>query len=101
MDEQFIATLSTLHDGQAVRELNDALKSVVQSIEIVGKPGTINLKLTISPCDDDVAGCRIKYQVDSKPPKLDPKPVYFFIIDDGLLTREMPLERQNRLPGTE
>lgn len=101
MDEQFTATLSTLHEGQAVRELNDALRGLVQSIQIVGKPGSINLKLTLSPCDDDVAGCRISYQVNAKAPKIDPKPVYFFITDEGLLTRELPIERQNRLPGTE
>lgn len=97
----FLETLRELHDGQAIRELNDALRSVVQAGRIVGKGGSVTLKLTVTPLHNDSEGCTVGYKIDTKEPVVDPKPVFFFVTESDELTRINPLERQRRMPGTD
>lgn len=101
MANQFIQTLERLHDGQALREIEDALRATIQAAKIVGKAGSVTIKLTITPLDNDSEACTVGYKIDSKQPVIEPRPVFFFVTEDNELTQVNPIERQRRMPGTE
>jgi hypothetical protein len=98
---EFINTLMDLHDGDAVRQLDKALAAVVQAGQITGKAGSVTLKLTVNPLDNDRDGVTVNFQVNSKEPRLEPKAVFFFIDDDGRLTRQAPIVQKSLVPDHE
>ena len=77
-------------------ELTEALSEVAAAVLEHGKAGSIAVKLTIEPVEDDDRAVTVKDQWTHKVPKATPKPSRFFATTEGQLSRRDP--RQPELP---
>lgn len=85
----FIETLSLLERGVLNRQLTDEMRDLTERVALHKKAGTIAIKLTVKP-DDDEQQLKIVAAYAAKPPTAPRKASTFFIAPDGALTRNYP-----------
>lgn len=93
----FIESLLSMHDGEVVRELDEKLLGMIQTVKILGKGGAVRLELAIDPSKNDIEAIHITPKIDQKEPKPAVSPAFFFLDEEGKPTRISPIERQRRL----
>lgn len=97
----FASTLSALHGGKVLEDLDDALREITQAVEISGKAGAVVLKLDILPAGQGVGDTPLFKVVDDIKlvrPKKKRGGVTFFADENHNLTRRAP--KQTEMPLT-
>ena len=93
VDGAFLRSLQNYRKGEILSELSDALRKVNEAVAAAKKPGTITLKVKVSPNGDAYTYAP---EVTVKLP-MTPKPAAIFFMDDQFnLVREDP--NQQSLP---
>lgn len=93
VDGAFLRTLQSYRNGEILSELSDALRKVNEAVNTAKKPGTITLKVKVTPNGEAYAYAP---EVSVKLP-LVAKPAAIFFMDDAFnLVREDP--NQQSLP---
>lgn len=93
----FVSTLSAMHNGKVLEDLDDTIRDVTRSVQSVGKKGELTLKLVITPNGvgaGDVALFRVEEDIKVKLPKKGRSPSVFFADDDANLTRRNPKQEE-------
>lgn len=89
--QDFAVLLTGLDRGRPNRDLSNAMQEVVQAVIDTGKPGKVQLTLTIKQ-QKGVEGAAVQIGADVRKtePKFDPKTTLYFADEDGTLTRTDP-----------
>lgn len=83
----FYDLLLGLDKGRVLQELSDRLVQVTEAVQETAKKGTVTLKITISPRDDETVD--VEAVTSMTAPKPDHSAV-FFVTDDHKLSRDDP-----------
>ena len=89
-----VDTLQNVRKGAMLFDLADKLERLVRTIRETGKPGSIRLKLTLTPEPGDAAALMVVDSLDGTEPKPDKAATYFFATEKGTLQREDPRQAQ-------
>lgn len=94
-DGTFHRALKALNHGQTEAELDEAVRELTASVQRLGKAGTLTLKLTIQPLNQDGYGpVRVVDDVTVKAPKAN-RPVSMLFPDESHgLQLENPYQRK-------
>ena len=93
VDGAFLRALQCYRNGEVLSELSDALRRVSEAVASAKKPGSITLRVTVSPSGEAYAYAP---EVSVKLPR-EQKPAAIFFLDAGFnLVREDP--NQQSLP---
>lgn len=95
---QFSSWLAGFTRGALDDELTAGMREVAQAVTMLGKPGTVTLKLTFSVPPNTGDGVVVAADVKSAPPKTK-RAAFYFVTDDGALSKRDP--NQLPIPGTE
>lgn len=101
----FTSVLGSMHRGQVVVDLDDAIRQVTQAVSETQKPGELTLKLKILPNGvgtGEVPLYKVEEDIKVKLPKVGRKPSVFFADADHNLTRRNPKQEEiafAELPG--
>lgn len=74
----FLTLLQQHRGGVALSDLSDKLKEVTQAVFEQGKPGTITLKLTVSPAAKTAGAMVVRDDISIKVPKAEQATSIFF-----------------------
>lgn len=90
----FVSTLMDMRSGKVAMECSEKLNRVIRAIMETGKPGTLALKLTVTPKKIDmkrgVSEVEIKHKCTTVEPEMTLGPSVFFTTEDGGLSRIDP-----------
>jgi vacuolar-type H+-ATPase subunit D/Vma8 len=85
----FLSTLAQIRKGQTTNELSEQMASVVQSVRLTGKTGSLTLKLVVSPNKDGVS-VNVEDVITVKVPRMERAATLFYATEDGVLQRDDP-----------
>lgn len=93
----FQNVLSGMKRGEVLSDLDEALKDIVQAVQATGKPGTITLKLKISPdgeSNNQSPLYKVEDDISIKKPRKGRGPSRFFGDEEGNLLRNDPKQTE-------
>jgi hypothetical protein len=93
----FEILLTEMRGGRVAEQLTDALDQIVQAVRITGKPGKLSVTFSIKPSGEN--GLAISTKVDAKPPTADVGEAFFFLTQDGGLSRTDTRQRELEFGG--
>lgn len=100
----FASTLTALHGGKVLEDLDDALREITESVEMSGKPGAVVLRLDIIPAGQGVGDTPLFKVVEDiklvRPKKKRPGQT-FFADEHHNLTRRAPKQTEMPLHAVE
>lgn len=97
----FTGALRLLEKGVLDRQLGEELQQLVEKVTAQQKQGTITLKLTVKPDDDEDQRLKIAADYAVKAPKLPRKDSIVFRHPDGALSRNYPQQMTSAALGGE
>lgn len=95
----FVSTLSAMHGGKVLEDLDDALRELTQGVNNAQKKGTITLELTVTPNGVGVGDTplfKVKETIKVKKPVKPRQEQTFFADADNNLTRRNPHQEDIR-----
>lgn len=98
---KFLETITAMRDGKVVSELEKQLAEVIASVYTTGKPGNVNLKITVRPMKNAEPGMIfLADEIKVTLPKLDKTATFFYASSDGKVSRRDPRQPEiELLPG--
>lgn len=94
VNNTFESVLRNQRKGVMATELSDKLQSLTRAVMATGKPGSITIKLKLTPAMADGAALSVTDNIETKLPEA-PKPnSIFYTTDEGQLVRENPEQRK-------
>lgn len=88
--QDFAVLLTGLDKGRPNKELSAAVQEVVQAVIDTGKPGKVQLTLTVKQQKGVDGAVFVAADVRKTAPRSDPKNSLYFADGDGSLTRTDP-----------
>ena len=93
----FNETIDRIGNGQALRELSEALEQVVAAVRGTGKSGSLTFTLKVAPASKGSTDVlMVESQVKTKLPEAERGMTIFYATQDNQLVRNDP--RQQMLP---
>ena len=92
----FIQVLQNQRRGEVLNDAADAIREVVEAVQLVGKPGWVNIRLNIKPASGAESALVVTDAVTCKCPEADKTASIFYAGENGDLLREDP--NQKTLP---
>ena len=89
--------LREIRKGRPVEEATIALNDVVRAVDETGKPGSVTIKLTVSPAKHGGPEKTLIAEVKATKPIADIAPAVFFSDNDGDLFRVDPRQEEMEL----
>ena len=89
----FALLLANQRDGDCLRDASEKLTELVQKMRERLRPGSITLKITISPANGAKV-VTITDEITVKMPKEDKEATLMFTSEDGSLTRKNPDQKE-------
>lgn len=93
----FASTLSAMHNGKVLADLDDALRECTRQVGSTQKKGRVTLHLTIVPNgvgQGDTPLYKVEDDIKVTLPKKSRQPSVFFADDDSNLTRRNPKQEE-------
>lgn len=89
--QDFAVLLTGLDKGRPIKDLSAAMQDVVQAVTETGKPGKVQLTITVKQQKGvDGSAVLVAADVRKTAPKFDPKTTLYFADEDGALSRTNP-----------
>jgi hypothetical protein len=88
-----IKTLQEVNNGNAMRELDDAMQSLVEKVRETKAGGEIQLRIKIKPAKSDAEMVEVKSDMSLKLPKFVRQPSLFYTTEDNNLERNDPRQK--------
>jgi hypothetical protein len=88
--QDFLVFLSGVNKGRTAKELGEKLQELVAAIQNTGKPGTLNLKITVKKAGKNGDALIVTDEVLVKAPKLSRPESIFFPDSEHNLVRNDP-----------
>ena len=85
-----VTVLQSLNKGRKMYELSIAMEQLVQAIRDTGKPGKLNLELSVEPTNTEAGQVFITAKISGKLPREDEKATLFFTTKNNTLVRNNP-----------
>lgn len=89
--------LSNLRRGTLLDALAEQIAYVTSEVESTHRSGTITLRIKVAPVKGSADQLEVTDTLTAKPPEREQPPAYFWLLEDGRLSRRDP--RQPSLPG--
>lgn len=86
-------TLMHLDSGETVEQAADKIRDVARAVLDTGNKGSVTIKLDIAPNGKrDLQAVKVTGSVTSVQPKQPKADAFFFVTDEGDLTRQNPMQ---------
>lgn len=89
----FIRTLQEVNNGHAMKDLDEAMQTLVEKVRETTAGGEISLKIRIKPAKSDAGMVEVKSDMSVKLPKFVRQPSLFYTTDDNNLERNDPRQK--------
>lgn len=89
----FTDILREIRKGEAVNAATDELAELIRAVKATGKPGTLTLKLKVTPIGRDGKQVEITPDISMSAPSPALNKGIFFVDDQGDLLRDDPDQR--------
>ena len=97
----FVAVLQNQRRGEVLNDAADAIREVTEAVQLVGKPGWVNIRLNIKPASGGDSALVVTDDVTTKVPKADKAGSIFYAGENGDLLREDPNQKTLELREVE
>lgn len=89
-DSRFFGMMQVHRHGEMQNDLSAALRDITQAAQLMGKPATLTLKITVKPAAQIKGAVLIEDDISVKLPKQEKENSIFYSDADGNLLREDP-----------
>jgi hypothetical protein len=89
--------LGSISNGKLLEDLHLALVLISEEVTATRNPGSVILKLNVSPAQGSDVALVISDQIERKPPKNQARETMFFSVGDGQLRKSDPRQQRFEL----
>src|ERR1043166_7970293 len=99
IDNSAIQLLSTLNGGACASEMAEKLREASKAAGDQRKKARLTIEIEIAPGKSGAA--EVSYKISSKVPRAEADPAFYFICEDGSLSRKDPRQRELEFKAVE